>query len=278
MVAVPGSSAGEQLRIIRCNLGLSMRDVLEASRIIAARRSSKRFLVPPGRLSVIESHRVVPSIYRMYSLAAIYHEDVHALFLLYGVELDNIAKDLDVSRPPMSHLLHSVQSVVAVRMPVKVDPSFDLRRTTNLGRMVQQWGIVPMAYLGQLASPDFTYGYIGSEDFTMHPLLPPGSLIQVDESQTEVLSGNWPSLLQRPIYFVETREGYACCWCAKAGDQLQLQHHNQSSMPFRQYKHPQEAEVIGRVVGVAMRLDIHSGPPPVPLAGQPPPELPSNGR
>ena len=49
--------------------------------------------------------------------------------------------------------------------------------------MVEQWGVVPLAYLAQFANCEYTYGYIGSEDLTMYPLLPPGTFIQVDESK-----------------------------------------------------------------------------------------------
>jgi CRP-like cAMP-binding protein len=38
--------------------------------------------------------------------------------------------------------------------------------------MVEPWGLVPLAYLAKLSSDKFTYGYAGSEDFTMYPLLP----------------------------------------------------------------------------------------------------------
>jgi hypothetical protein len=37
-------------------------------------------------------------------------------------------------------------------------------------------------------------------------------------------------------------------------DELVLQSHPLSPVPVRLLKHPQEAEVIGQVVGVAMRL------------------------
>ena len=41
-----------------------------------------------------------------------------------------------------------------------------------------------MAYLELFADDRYTYGYIGSEDFTMYPILPPGSFVQVDKRRT----------------------------------------------------------------------------------------------
>jgi hypothetical protein len=139
-------------------------------------------------------------------------------------------------------------------MPVKLDPGFDLRETSDLGRMVQQWGTVPFSLLGHLASKDYTYGFIGSEDFTMYPILHPGTFVQVDESKRVVVEGQWRSEYERPIYFVETREGFTCCWCSLRPNSLILQPHPLSPTPVRVLKHPQEAEVIGQVVGVAMRI------------------------
>ena len=144
--------------------------------------------------------------------------------------------------------------MTTVQIPVRMDPGFDPRKTLNFGRMVEQWGAVPLAYLEQFAKVDFTYGYVGSEDLTMYPILPPGSFIQVDESRDKVLDGGWRSEYERPIYFVETRDGHTCCWCTLTREEIILQAHPLSPVPPRVLRYPQQAEVIGQVVGVAMRL------------------------
>jgi transcriptional regulator with XRE-family HTH domain len=247
-------SAGQKLRAIRDHLGLTMRDVENASLRVAERHRNEEFSIPPSRLSDIETKGIIPSIYRIYSLAVIYRHDPREILSLYGVDFNHMASDLGLSIPPKSHLSSAFQSLSAVQVPVKLDPSFDLRKTANLGRMVEKWGLVPLAYLSHFANYEFTYGYIGSEDFTMYPLLQPGTFVQVDESKNKVAEGVWRSEYERPIYFVETREGHACCWCALKRDTLVLQPHPLSPVPLRVLKHPQEAEVIGQVVGMAMRL------------------------
>ena len=85
------------------------------------------------------------------------------------------------------------QGALAVKMPIRLDPSFDPRRSANLSRMVVQWGLVPLAHLANFSSEKYTYGYIGSEDFTMYPLLPPGTFLQVDEARNKVVQGIWRS-------------------------------------------------------------------------------------
>ena len=88
----------------------------------------------------------------------------------------------------------------------------------------------------------------------MYPILPPGSFIQVDETRSRVLEGSWRSEYERPISFVETREGHTCCWCSMRREEIILQPHPLSPVPVRILRHPQEAEVLGQVVGVAMKL------------------------
>jgi hypothetical protein len=232
-----------------------MRDVENGSVRIAQRYKNEEFSIPPSRLSDIETKGIIPSIYRIYSLAVIYRRSAPDLLALYGVDLSQAALDLGLIAPPRSHLSNALEAVAEVRMPVKLDPNLDLRRTTNLGRMVEQWGVVPLSYLKHFDNHDYTYGYIGSEDLTMYPLLQPGTFIQVDESKNRVVEGTWRSEYERPIYFVETRDGHACCWCSIKRDILILQPHPLSPVALRVLKHPQEGEVIGQVVGMAMRLD-----------------------
>ena len=246
-------TGGQNLRVLREKLGLTMRDIETASERIARKHSNEEYLIPISRLSDFETKGVIPSIYRLYSLAVIYRRDLRELLSWYGVSLDVPIADIELASPPRSHLSRVLANARTVEMPVRMDPGFDARRTLNFGRMVEQWGTVPLAYLEQFSKVDYTYGYVGSEDLTMYPILPPGSFIQVDESRNKVLEGGWRSEYERPIYFVETREGYTCCWCTLGREEIILQSHPLSPVPPRVLRHHQ-AEVIGQVVGVAMRL------------------------
>ena len=137
-------SAGQKLRAIRDHLGLTMRDVENASLRVAERHRNEEFAIPPSRLSDIETKGIIPSIYRIYSLAVIYRHDPREILSLYGVDYNHMASDLGLSIPPKSHLSSAFQSLSAVQVPVKLDPSFDLRKTANLGRMVEKWGSCPL--------------------------------------------------------------------------------------------------------------------------------------
>jgi transcriptional regulator with XRE-family HTH domain len=247
-------SAGKKLRELREQMGLTLRDVEISSTSLAESRGIEEFIINPSRLSDIETKGVIPSIYRLYVLSVIYRADFTELIKLYGVDLSFTAADFSICRPGKTHRIEIADGRGNVQIPVKLDPGFDVRRSADLGRMIESWGVVPMQYLQELSKKKYTYAYVGAEDLTMYPLLLPGSFVQVDEDRSRVEEKKWRSELERPIYFVETREGHVCCWCSVRRGEIVLQSHPLSPVPPRILKHPQEAEVLGQVVGVAMRL------------------------
>jgi|SRR5579859_1965615 len=248
---VPG---GQKLRTLRQNLGYTMRDVEKGSLQISRRLENNEFVIPPSRLFEIETNGVVPSIFRLYTLAVIYRSDYRELLSSYGVDLNNIASDLGSASPKYSHFCRSLGSATEACVPLGLDPRISVFKTANFARVIERWGVVPLEYLSTLAEGRYSYGYIGAEDFTMYPILPPGSFIQIDETKTRVTEGPWRSEFERPIYFVETRDGFVCSWCHIAGQSIFLQSHSLSPVPIRIFRHPQEAEVIGQVVGAAIRF------------------------
>ncbi len=245
-------TAGLQLRALREQMGLTMRDVEAASARIVERHGSSEYAISPSRLSDLEVKGLVPSIYRLYSLAVIYRRDLSEILAWYGVDSNSFSSDLGLICPPRSHRFPVPQNAALLQMPSPTSP--DLRRTTNLGREVEHWGLIPLVHLTHLAEERYTYAYIGGDDLTMHPLLPPGSFVQVDESRNKITQAVWRTEYERPIYFVEVRGGYTCCWCTLKGSCMILQPHPLSPVPVRVLRYPQDAEVIGQVVGVAMRL------------------------
>src|SRR5258708_6374258 len=92
----------------------------------------------------------------------------------------------------------------------------------------------------------------GEPDRTLSPLLRPGTFVEIDVTQRKVQPAPPESegSFDRPIYFVELREGFACGWCEIRGDRLFLLAHPNSGVPTRQFAYPQEAEIVGRVTGI----------------------------
>jgi transcriptional regulator with XRE-family HTH domain len=248
-------SGGQQLKRIREELRLSMRDVENAAAQIAARFENQEFACSISRISDIETKGVIPSIFRLFSFSVIYGKDHRDLCALYGINWDTVASARECIQLRKTHRFDASRAVQKVRMPTSVDPGFDIRRTTNVARMVQTWGLIPASFLSELVGSGHTYAFVGTEDFTMYPLVMPGSFLQIDESRRQVINEGWKSEYERPIYFLETREEFICAWCNLSHGQLITQPHPLSPASPRIFRHPQQAEVIGQVVGVAMRLN-----------------------
>jgi len=98
------------------------------------------------------------------------------------------------------------------------------------------------------------YGYVGTEDFTLFPLVRPGSFVEIDARQRRVDDLRWSSEFDRPIYFVELRESYACSWCELKEGHLLLVPHPQSQKRVREVRFPNDAEIVGRVTAISMRI------------------------
>ena len=125
---------GQQLRTIREQLGLTMREVEIASARIAAKHGNDDFSIPLSRLSDIETKGIVPSIYRLYSLAVTYRCDLRDILSWYGIDVNNAASDLNVIEPRKSHRVDVLQSATAVRVPRSRTPSVRARGPTVRGR------------------------------------------------------------------------------------------------------------------------------------------------
>jgi len=88
----------------------------------------------------------------------------------------------------------------------------------------------------------------------MYPFLRPGSIVEIDERQKNIRAESWRNEYDRPIYFIELRDRYACGWCELDGSQLILIPSAQSRGQIRHLHYPNEADIIGRITAVVMPL------------------------
>ena len=262
--------AGERLRQIRTRLGLTTRDVAELSRKIAVDEANEEFSLSHARLIQIENDESTPSIYKLFTLSAIYGQPFTELVSLY-VELDGANKyqftmQLENTRLASFETYHEQR---AVTFPVRFDPGFKMEKTSLLSRMVEIWGEVPVGLLRHLNIRKQRYGFIGLKDYTMYPLLRPGSFVQVDEQQKVPVHTGYRSEYDRPIWFLELRTGYVCSWCELHRDRILSIPHPLSPCRTQEFAYPNEAEIVGRVTAVAARLVNLPEQPPAPPATLP---------
>jgi transcriptional regulator with XRE-family HTH domain len=247
--------AGQKLKRVRERLRLKFRDVEEASGRISARHGSDEFSIALSRLADIENKGTLPTIYRMYSLCAIYRLDLIEVLAWYGVSLSGLPGDADVALPPRTHLVgFRAPDEGEVQVPISLDPGLDVGRTLFLSRLIQRWGKLPLMLLQNVDLKNHRYGLIGTDDWSMYPIIPPSSLVVIDDTRRRIATSGWTTEFERPIYFLEHRDGYACGWCTQRDGRVTVQPHPASFCDSETYEHPSEIEIIGQVTQVAMTL------------------------
>lgn len=250
------SEAGERLRALRLRLGMTTRQVERLSHQIAETKNNQEFYISHAWLTNIETGEFTPSVYKLYSLSAIYRHKFSDLLGVFGLNLGELSKDILSIRLPTTHLIGKAVDVEgeSLKVPTNLGEEFQLEKTSLVSRMIQNWGKVPLSVISHLNFASALYGYIGLEDFTLYPLLRPGSFVEIDSRQKKIRPVQWQTEFERPIYFVELHGAYVCSWCEMDGDQLIVVPHPQSHKEVRRFKYRAEAEIVGRVTAVAMRL------------------------
>jgi transcriptional regulator with XRE-family HTH domain len=254
--AGPSGPAGGKLRRIRERLNLTLRAVEEATAEISGVEHNSEYFVSAGRLNQIENDGSLPSIFKLYSLATVYHLAFDEAAALYGIDMGKMEQHR--ARMPLSHT-HLISADLGdpnrpVLFPIRFDNGFRPEKTMFLSRLIEAWGEIPAGLLSRLDLKRYLYGYIGLEDRMMAPLLRPGAIVQVDPARKRVANPGWVAENDRPIYFLELRYSYECCWCFQEGHALTLVPHPLSSCGPRTIRVPDEGEVLGQVTGIAMRL------------------------
>jgi hypothetical protein len=252
---------GNKLKRMRELLCLRYRDVEEFSQQIASKRKSGEYTITISRLSDIENRGVVPTIYKLYSLCAIYRLEVNEVLRWYGVDMGRLAGDAAAFEVQRTHLVGFGRESLGpyqpgeVQVPLSLDPGVDLRKTTFLSRFIQNWGVLPLMLVSALDLKNHRYAFVGTDDWFMYPILQPGSLLLIDQSKRKITASGWASEFDRPIYFLEHRDGWLCAWCDISGDNLVAIPHPISGRSPIVMRYPSGVEVIGQVTGVANRLD-----------------------
>jgi transcriptional regulator with XRE-family HTH domain len=260
-------SPGGKLKELRNRLGLTIRDVQERSKEIAAEHGNLEYLISHAWLTGFENGDGVPSIFKFYTLSVIYGRPVRELAGYYNVPIGEIGRDHAKFSAPRTHLLgaSNLTDSETVTVPLRFRDEVALDGTNLLSKLVAIWGDIPVALVEALRPDHALYGYVGLKDFTLYPLIRPGSFVQIDVKQRKIHAGPSRTLEDRPIYFLEVRGGYACGWCEMRQDRLLVLPHPLSPSRTREFAWPREADIVGRVTALAMRIaPMAPAPPPTP--------------
>jgi transcriptional regulator with XRE-family HTH domain len=253
--------AGKRLRAVRERLHFTVREVEELSDKIKELKKSSQYYISHAWLTEAENGKFRPTIYKLYSLSTIYNIHVDEILAFWDVNVGDIPKEQRSILLPRTHVLghHLQRPEQTVRIPVEGRGPVEFEKTNLVRRMFRDWKDIPVALLGQMDLENALYGYIGLNDYTLYPLIRPGSFVEIDARQNKIRSGKWENEFRRPIYFVELRDIYVCSWCEITQDRLILLPYTRSGQQLRQVRYPGEAEIVGRVTAVAMSLTDEEG-------------------
>lgn len=131
--------------------------------------------------------------------------------------------------------------------------------TSATRRLLSAWSDIPLLLMLDVDWDRGPLVLVGLSDRMMWPLIPPGSLLQLDPKVRTVEDGSWPEF-ERPIYLIEFKGKFYCCHAQRRGDTLRLISHAESpsppsvSVPFK------EAKVRGRVTPIFRPLATRGSP------------------
>jgi hypothetical protein len=252
----PHPEGGRLLRAERIRCQLSTRDVETLSRKIATEKDNQEYYISHGWLTDTENGAYVPSSFKLYSLSMIYKRRWDELLAFFGINLEDLRREQMGLPLPKTHLIRSPfeTTTLAVEIPEDLTRKVDRSKTNLVSRMFKEWGGMPVSLLGAKHRKRPLYGYVGTEDFTLSPMIRPGSFVEIDASQTRVELSGWHNAFERPIYFVELRDSYACSWCEPGEGRLLLIPYPESRTQVREVRFPEDAGIVGRVTAVSMRI------------------------
>ena len=237
---------GARLRALRQQWRLSLREVEQHSRRIALERGDLSYKVSASWLKRLESDEHELTVHKLIALAEIYSIPADQLIgSTYTAEAQSLILD-QLSRPNATILLtEGSQERQAKRLPPAAPfPDQSPDQTT----------LLPVG--NKPSHTPYRRGIIGRLDLTLDPMIPPGSIVQIDTGKREISSTkDWTHEFQRPIYFLMTPEGYVCGWCeldSKSG-WLTVIPHPLSAASSRRWKYRTEVENLGRVIAVVIR-------------------------
>lgn len=189
------------------------------------------------------------------ALGAIYHVHWSSIFSLFGCNLSDFDRDRAMFAPPKTQLsANAREREETITVPLQSREELRLDKTNLLSRLVEIWGEVPIRLIQHLDLKHGVYGFVGMSDRTLFPIIRPGSIVQIDQDQRKIAPSHWQNEHDRPIYFVELRGEFLCTWCEVRDGYLSAVPHPLSKCQVRRFAFPRDAEIVGRVIGVTMRL------------------------
>lgn len=133
----------------------------------------------------------------------------------------------------------------------------DRENPTN--RLLTAWSDVPMLLMLEEEWDGGPLVLVGFSDRMMWPLLPPGTLLRLNPKARKIDNDAWPEF-ERPIYLIECRGQFYCCYAQRRGDMLRMISHLESPAPPSITVPYKEARVRGQLKPIFRPLPTRGTP------------------
>ena len=238
---------GSRLRAVRQQWRLSLREVEERSLRFAQERGNQSYQVSASWLNRLEREEHELTVSKLIVLADIYNLPTEQLLrsLYPGDPQPMLFRELSSPNATMLLTGGPLEEQARYLLSDTPGPVQPPEETTLLS---PENGSLPLPY---------RRGIIGKRDRSLNPMIPSGSIVQIDSRERAISSRrDWTHEFHRPIYFLMTREGYVCGWCEldRQSEWLTLIPHPLSLASSRRWRYRKEVENIGRVAFVAIPL------------------------
>jgi transcriptional regulator with XRE-family HTH domain len=237
---------GARLRTLRQQWQLSLREVEERSIRFAQERGNLSYKVSASWLNRLEREAHELTVNKLIALAEIYNLPTERLLRsLCPEDPQPVLKQLANPNATILITEGQLEQQAKYLVPDQICPEHPPDETVLLS---VHDGLSPTPY---------RHGIIGKRDRTLDPMIPAGSIVQIDTRGRAISSRrNREHEFQRPIYFLMTRDAYVCGWCEldKNSEWLTVIPHPLSHEASRRWKYRTEIESLGRVIAVAIRL------------------------
>jgi transcriptional regulator with XRE-family HTH domain len=246
MKAHPMARVGSTLREIRQQWRLSLREVEQRTRRTAQERGDLSYRISSSWLGRLESDEHELTVNKLIALAEIYSipADQFIRSIYPGKEQPLILNQLSSPHATMLLTGGSRNSQTKRSRPRTPFPDQSPDETT----------LLPTEDAS--SRTPYRFGIIGKLDLTLNPMIPAGSIVQIDTRKREISAKkDWTHEFQRPIYLLKVEDKYFCGWCEldKDSQWLTLIPHPLSSASSQRYRYPTEVENIGRIMSVVIR-------------------------
>src|SRR3984893_16425638 len=207
-VAATNMDSGKWIRESREQRFVKSSDIERLSRSIADIKGNADFYVSHSTLADIETGSV-PSIHKLFSLAACLKIPLEELLLVFGIDSNEVRQFVGPLEPGPTPPESIEVPQPGFRFQIDFDTNFISHETSLLKLNPQELATLPPALQERLEPRRYRYAVVGLKDDTMGELIPPGSLVEVDVMQNSVQVSDWRSMRERPVYLVWHTDGHS---------------------------------------------------------------------